>query len=219
MRRGLHALLALAALGWLVAMVVVGQLPRQAQFVAFEAAGVMTDAPAAVREVTLSVGTRQVTLSRPALGLAREVDGSALHATAAPTQPAPSGTPQHNDVVETVARPPPPLDGWTHAGRPLPSAAAARLNLATQFLHTARPVRVLNAAEVAGTSAAEFGLREDSLKVTVRLAGGREITLQWGGPTLDGSLQYLRLAGSDVVYLMSGFVGEAWAGVWSDWQP
>ncbi len=199
MRRGLHALLALAALGWLVAMVVVGQLPRQAQFVAFEAAGVMSEAPTAVREVTLSAGTRQVTFSRPALGLAREVDGSALHATAAPTQPAPSGTPQHNDVVETVARPPPPLDGWTHAGRPLPSAAAARLNLATQFLHTARPVRVLNAAEVAGTSAAEFGLREDSLKVTVRLAGGREITLQWGGPTLDGSLQYLRLAGSDVV--------------------
>ena len=219
MRRGLHALLALAALGWLVAMVVVGQLPRQAQFVAFEADGVMSEAPTAVRKVTLSAGTRQVTFSRPALGLAREVDGSALHATAAPTQPAPSGTPQHNDVVETVARPPPPLDGWTHAGRPLPSAAAARLNLATQFLHTARPVRVLNAAEVAGTSAAEFGLREDSLKVTVRLAGGREITLQWGGPTLDGSLQYLRLAGSDVVYLMSGFVGDAWAGVWSDWHP
>ena len=171
MRRGLQALLALAALGWLLAMVVVGQLPRQAQFVAFEAAGVMSDAPAAVREVTLSVGTRQVTLSRPAQGLTREVGGSALQAAAASTQPAPSGTPQQGEVAETAARPPPPLDDWRHAGTPLPSALAARLNLATQFLHTARPVRVLSAAEVAGTSAADFGLREDSLEVTVRLAG------------------------------------------------
>ncbi|MSQ68129.1 MAG: hypothetical protein EXR83_08035 [Gammaproteobacteria bacterium] len=219
MRRGLRALLALAALGWLWAMVAVGQLPRQAQFVAFEAAGVMREAPEAVREVRLSQGPRQVTLVRAAPGVARGVWVQALRLWQPLAKPSAPGAHQHGGVVEKALHTALGADNWTHEGTPLPTARGARLSLATKFLHTARPVRVLSAAELVGTSPAEFGLREDSLNVVVTLAGGGGITLQFGGLTPEGSLQYLRLAGSDAVYLMSRFVGEEWAGVWSDWQP
>jgi len=64
MRRLALPLLALLALGWLVAMVVTGAQPVQRQLVKFEAKGVLQLEPEAVQRITLGRGAQQVVLVR-----------------------------------------------------------------------------------------------------------------------------------------------------------
>ena len=64
LRRLAMPLLALLALGYLVAMVVSGAQPVQRQLVKFEAKGVLQLEPEAVQRVTLGRGARQVVLVR-----------------------------------------------------------------------------------------------------------------------------------------------------------
>lgn len=62
-RPGTHAA-ALAALLFLALMVVTGARPRQQQFVAYEAAGVLEASPAAVRAIEIVAGRRHWRLDR-----------------------------------------------------------------------------------------------------------------------------------------------------------
>lgn len=78
-RRPLLIAAALAALAYLVAMVVVGALPQQRQLVKFEARGVMKRAPETISRVKLEVGERAAVLVRRDNGWAIE-DGSPVAA-------------------------------------------------------------------------------------------------------------------------------------------
>lgn len=79
-RRGFAgALAAIAALTYLIAMVVVGALPEQKQLVKFEARGVMKLQPEQVTRVELQRGTDTAILKRSAGGWTKE-DGSAVPA-------------------------------------------------------------------------------------------------------------------------------------------
>lgn len=162
----LRATLAVGALGFLLAMLMTGARPRQAQFVAFEAAGVMAETPAAVHALALRVGKRHWALEHAATG-------------------------------------------WRSGGSTLAPALGAALDLAVKYLHTARPVRILEAADVDARSA-EYGLAAPLLELTASMADGQTLTLAFGGPTPDGALQYLRVEGRGAMYLMSGFVGAQW---------
>lgn len=75
--RILHSATALAAIGYLVAMVVTGALPQQRQRVQFEARGVMQVAPERVARVELIRGAdRAVFLRGSGLGWTREGAGA-----------------------------------------------------------------------------------------------------------------------------------------------
>ena len=63
-RRWRTALLALLAVGFLVAMVLTGKLPETRQLVKFEARGVLTVPPEQVRRVDLHVGAHTTTFVR-----------------------------------------------------------------------------------------------------------------------------------------------------------
>ena len=161
----------LAALGfvYLLVMAAVGGPMQQAQFVAFEAEGVLAAEPA--QALTLRIGTQALALQRTA-------------------------------------------EGWNVEGKALPPALLPRVNLAVKFLHTAKPVRVLEGADLHDLDFAALGFDDQSLSVSVQI-DRTERTLSFGKPTPEGSLQYLRVDGQDKVYLMSRFVGEEWAAVWA----
>jgi|LNFM01.1.fsa_nt_gb hypothetical protein len=169
MRTAWRAALALLATGYLVVMLVTGARPTREQFVAFEAAGVMTQTPEHVRGVELRDGARTWQIER------RD-------------------------------------DGWYLDDAALASGVAGRLSLALKFLHTARPVRTLDAADSA-TADAEYGLAAASPRVRVTLEDGESLALEFGGVTPDGSLQYLRVQPPLRIHLMSNFVGEEWRAV------
>jgi len=166
----LTALLAALGFVYLLVMALAGGPMQQAQFVAFEAEGVLAAEPTAVQALTLRIGAQALALQRAA-------------------------------------------EGWNVEGKPLPPALLPRVNLAVKFLHTAKPVRVLEGADLHDLDAAALGFDEQALSVSVQIDRA-EITLSFGKPTPEGSLQYLRVDGQDKVYLMSRFVGEEWAAVW-----
>ena len=83
LRRLAMPLLALLALGWLVAMVVTGTQPVQRQLVKFEAKGVLRLEPEAVQRITLGRGAQQVVLVRKREGGWALEDGGAVEGAAA----------------------------------------------------------------------------------------------------------------------------------------
>ena len=169
MRGKLTALCAALGFVYLLVMAAVGGPMQQAQFVAFEAEGVLAGDP--VQALTLRLGAQSLALQRTS-------------------------------------------DGWTVNAKPLPPALLPRVNLAVKFLHTAKPVRVLEGADLHDLDFAALGFDDQSLSVSVQI-DRTERTLSFGKPTPEGSLQYLRVDGQDKVYLMSRFVGEEWAAVWA----
>ena len=175
MKRPLFNGLALLAVVYLVVMVTSGEQMRQAQFVAFEAKGLLAQDPSTVHALQLQSGGRSVELKRAG-------------------------------------------NGWQQDGKPVAEVLAPRVALAVKFLHTAEPVRVIEAAAMAGTKDDEYGFGADSLRVTASLVGGGSLALTFGRQTPEGSVQYLRLDGDDRVYLMSRFVGEEWEAVWAGLQ-
>jgi hypothetical protein len=100
-------------------------------------------------------------------------------------------------------------DGATAIEPPL-SAALAR---AVKFMHTANPVRVLEAEDLAGSGPAEFGLDRPRLSITLEDSGGVVQQADFGNDSTDGLLQYMRLRDRADLYLMSGIVGKEWEAV------
>ena len=76
LRRLALPLLALLALAYLAAMVVIGAQPVQRQLVKFEAKGVLPIEPEAVQKIALGRGDRQLVLVRRANGWALEPGGA-----------------------------------------------------------------------------------------------------------------------------------------------
>lgn len=168
-RRVVASVAAVAALAYLVAMVVTGALPENRQIVNFEAGGLLTQAPETITRVKLDSKDRSYVFER---------HGS----------------------------------GWVNADgkRALGKDAAKLLDRALTIMHNSKPVRVLNHEDVAGTSAAEFGLETPQMSVTMETADGAVLVVKFGNSNTDGILQYMAASGSDKVYLMSDFVGQGW---------
>lgn len=169
-RAFLVALAALVALGYLVAMVVVGAMPMQRQLVRFEAKGVLAVSPDAVRRVSVRRDGRDLTLVRTG------------------------------------------ENAWsTETGAAVPAAAATRLDTALKILHRSGPVREIEAAELNGVDTRPFGLDQPALTVAVFADQPAPVlTARFGAINPEGILQYMRLDGTDRIYLMSRFVAAEW---------
>ena len=171
MRGKLTALCAALGFVYLLVMAAGGGPMQQAQFVAFEADGVLAGDPAEVQALTLRIGAQSLALQRVG-------------------------------------------EGWHVEGKSLSPALLPRVNLALKFLHTAKPVRVLEGADLHDLDTAALGFDEQALSVSAQ-SKHAALTLSFGKPTPEGSLQYLRVDGQEKVYLMSRFVGEEWEAVWA----
>lgn len=215
MKAAVRQVPALLALLWLGLMVWWGQQPRQAQFVAFQAAGVMTVAPEAVSALTLARGTTSRHLERATPGVLRGLWVQAMDLWQKPVNPGGGGAHQHGGAVEPPRFKSVERAGWLRDGRRLPAELARQADLATRFMHTAKPVRVLSAEELAGVAKDQYGFDQNPLCAALSLAGGGTLRACFGALTPEGSLQYMRIDGREELYLMSGFVGEAWEALWS----
>ena len=84
------------------------------------------------------------------------------------------------------------------------------LTRAITFMHTATPVRVLSPEAVVGVAPEAYGLDQPTFMVRLSTIEGPVLTAHFGDRANDGILQYLKVEGRGEIYLMSGFVGEAW---------
>lgn len=95
-------------------------------------------------------------------------------------------------------------------------ATARQISKAVLMMHNSGPVREIPAGEISRYDPATFGL--DAPRLTARFyASGADpvLSVQFGGRNPDDFLQYMRIDGDDHLYLMSRFIGEAWAGAFS----
>jgi hypothetical protein len=102
--------------------------------------------------------------------------------------------------------------GWRTApdGRVLSAALAAALDESIKFMHVSAPVRVMERAEWAPLGLREFGLDPPGYTATLYRRDTALLEADFGAPNPQKVLQYMRLQGSDRIYLMSRFVGEEW---------
>ena len=103
-------------------------------------------------------------------------------------------------------------DQWHDAlnNFPLSDAQTDALERAITFMHTATPVRVLRPEEIADVDSDPFGLENAALEVSLSNEGGRVLVARFGNQANDGIVRYMQLEGQAEIYLMSGFVGDAW---------
>jgi hypothetical protein len=106
--------------------------------------------------------------------------------------------------------------GWVYSGRQdvATGELLEHLTEAVLLMHTSGPVRVMHRDEYHGTPLQEFGL--DRPRYSLALFEGERLLLDvsFGGQNPQDLLQYMQLKGSDDIYLMSRFVGQAWEHLW-----
>jgi len=102
--------------------------------------------------------------------------------------------------------------GWQRDGDNAPLAAdlIKSIDLAVKFMHTAEPVRVFKASEVAADAATEFGLTKPALSVRLQDNNGTVLEADFGNLSSDGLLHYMRIKGRAEFFLMSRFVLHEW---------
>jgi hypothetical protein len=104
--------------------------------------------------------------------------------------------------------------GWaTPAGAEINADVARRISMAVQMMHNSGPARDIPPDELRGAEPTAYGL--DAPRITARFyesGGDPVLTVHFGASNPDGFLQYMRIESNDHLYLMSRFVGEAWAG-------
>lgn len=109
-----------------------------------------------------------------------------------------------------------PNKGWVYSGRQdvATGELLEHLTEAVLLMHTSGPVRVMPRDEYYGTPLQEFGL--DRPRYSLALFEGERLLLDvsFGGHNPQDLLQYMQLKGSDDIYLMSRFVGQAWEHLW-----
>jgi hypothetical protein len=106
--------------------------------------------------------------------------------------------------------------GWVQSGRQnvVTGELLEHLTEAIRLMHTSGPVRVMRRDEYHGTPLQEFGLERP--RYSVALSDGQRMLLDvsFGRHNPQDLLQYTQLKGSDDMYLMSRFVGQAWEHLW-----
>ena len=103
-------------------------------------------------------------------------------------------------------------NGWRTApeGRALPGTLATSLEESIKFMHVSAPVRVMERDEWGALGLREFGLDPPGLTAILYRGHVAVLGAEFGGPNPQKVLQYMKLQGSERVYLMSRFVGEEW---------
>lgn len=100
---------------------------------------------------------------------------------------------------------------WSTVDGAVAPSASAQLDTALKVLHRSGPVREIDGDDLAGVDTRPFGL--DAPVVTVSVYGAAAdpvLTARFGALNPEGILQYMRLDGSDRLYLMSRFVAAEW---------
>lgn len=126
--------------------------------------------------------------------------------------------PEHLDQVtlaaagRTVTCVRTPAQGWIHANTQavITGELLQHLEEAIRMMHTAGPVRVLHQDDYRGTDLHDFGLHRPLYSVSLAHGQGLVLTAHFGTYNPQDLLQYMQLTGSNDVYLMSRFVGQAW---------
>lgn len=95
-------------------------------------------------------------------------------------------------------------------GAPLSPRAASHLDTALQIMHASAPVKIMEAAELAGADTQSFGLDDGAAAVVLYRGQQPLLRLRFGRLNPEGYLQYMRADDAARVYLMSRFVGEEW---------
>lgn len=95
-------------------------------------------------------------------------------------------------------------------GSQLDAVRTTVLERAITFMHTATPVRVLRPEEIAEVHSDPFGLAHSVLEISLSNAAGLVLLARFGNQENDGILRYMQLVGRAEIYMMSGFVGDAW---------
>ena len=79
-----------------------------------------------------------------------------------------------------------------------------------KFMHVSAPIRVMERAEWSPIGLREFGLDPPGYTATLYRRGTAVLFAEFGAPNPQKVLQYMKLGGSDQVFLMSRFIGEEW---------
>ncbi len=102
-------------------------------------------------------------------------------------------------------------DGWQAHGDDDHGPVGPLIETALGLLHRAAPIRLLAPEQTAGVPPAAYGLAPPSL--TIRLAtdaAGETFNATFGNAVNDGRARYLRLHQRAEIWIVSGFVYDAW---------
>jgi hypothetical protein len=107
-----------------------------------------------------------------------------------------------------------PGGGWVaeHGGA-LSAGLAKKVSLAVQFMNTAGPIRVIDAADLQGANLRDFGLDPPILSVVLFQGAQAVIGAGFGTHNPEDTAQYMMVDGSRELVLMSRFVGQEWESV------
>ena len=107
-----------------------------------------------------------------------------------------------------------PGGSWVaEGGGALSAELAKKVSLAVQFMNTAGPIRVIDAADLQGANLRDFGLDPPILSVVLVQGAQAVIGARFGTHNPEDTAQYMMLDGSRELVLMSRFVGREWESV------
>jgi hypothetical protein len=107
-----------------------------------------------------------------------------------------------------------PGGGWVaERGGVLSAELAQKVSLAVQFMNTAGPIRVIDAADLQGANLRDFGLDPPALSVVLFQGPQAVIGARFGAHNPEDTAQYMMLDASRELVLMSRFVGQEWESV------
>jgi len=99
---------------------------------------------------------------------------------------------------------------WRGDGEAMPANVEQRIAMGLKLLHNSAPERIFSASDLDERTLADFGLVPPRLTVAARTAGGRSVSIHFGGTNPLGLARYTRIDGQEEVMLLPGFVAEAW---------
>ena len=101
----------------------------------------------------------------------------------------------------------------------LSAELSGKLSLAVQFMNTAGPIRIIEAAALQGADSRDFGLDPPHLSVILYQGTQAVIGARFGAHNPEDTAQYMMLDGQQDVILMSRFVGQEWESVAGEVLP
>jgi hypothetical protein len=107
-----------------------------------------------------------------------------------------------------------PDGNWAvQGGSALPAEMGKKLSLAVQFMNTAGPIRIIEAADLKGANPRDFGLDPPRLSLVLYQGAQTAIGARFGASNPDHTAQYMSVDGGQELILMSRFVGQEWESV------
>ena len=98
-------------------------------------------------------------------------------------------------------------------GGALSAELSKKISLAVQFMNTAGPIRIIEAADLQGANLRDFGLDPPTLSVGLFQGAQAVIGVGFGTHNPEDIAQYMMVDGNRELVLMSRFVGQEWESV------